>query len=61
LTRVAKAVANLERAEARAEEARQELYVAIRESRAAGESVTLIASVAKLTRQHVHRILRGDQ
>jgi hypothetical protein len=60
LTRVARAVTGLERAELRAEEARRELYDAIRAAYAAGESVTLIASVAKLTRQHVHRILRGD-
>jgi hypothetical protein len=48
------------RAEARAEAARLDRDAAIKEAYRAGESVTLIASVANLTRQQVHRIVHGD-
>jgi hypothetical protein len=58
LTRVARAAAAATRAEARAEEARQELYAAIREAHAAGEAVSLIAQVAGVTRQRVWQIVK---
>jgi hypothetical protein len=58
LTRVARAATAAARADARAEEARQELYAAIREAHAAGEAVALIAQVAGVTRQRVWQIVK---
>jgi hypothetical protein len=58
LTRVSRAAAALTRAEARTEQVRQELYAAIREAHAAGESVALIAQLAGVTRQRVWQIVK---
>lgn len=58
MRKVADAAAKLERSERRTEKARQELHATIREAHKAGEAVSLIATVAGVTRQRVWQIVK---
>lgn len=60
MTRVRRAAAALARVEAQASTARQDLYDAIREAHAAGESTNLIAELAGITRQAVWQIVKKE-
>ena len=60
LTRVQNAAKALERAEAKAEKARQELHKAIRAAYDAGESAATIARVLGVTRQYISQIIRAE-
>lgn len=60
LNRVAQAAVAISRLEPRLEDARRELYEAIREAHAEGASLTVIAKVAGLTRQRVHQIVQAE-
>jgi hypothetical protein len=59
LSRIARLRRNLERADERAKQARDELAGAIVKAHGAGESPTLIAHVAGYTVQRVHQIVRA--
>lgn len=59
LSRIARLRRNLERADERAKQAREELAQAIAAAHKAGESPTLIAHVAGYTVQRVHQIVRA--
>jgi hypothetical protein len=60
LTKLKRASADLARASARTELARQALHDAIREAHAAGESAALIAEVAGITRARVYQVVKED-
>lgn len=59
LSRISRLRRNLERADERAKQAREELAEGIVEAHEAGESPTLIAHVAGYTVQRVHQIVRA--
>jgi DNA-directed RNA polymerase specialized sigma24 family protein len=59
LTRIGRLRRNLDRAEERAKQVREELAEAIVEAHGKGESPTLIAHVAGYTVQRVHQIVRA--
>ena len=61
LSRIARLRRNLERADERAKDAREQLAAAIVEAHRAGESPTLIAHVAGYTVQRVHQIVRATK
>jgi hypothetical protein len=61
LTRIARLRRNLDRAEERAKQVREELARAIVEAHGAGESPTLIAHVAGYTVQRVDQIVRAGR
>jgi hypothetical protein len=57
LRRVVKAADKAQRAQAASEAARQELYAAMRDARAAGVTITRLATTLGVTRQRVKQIL----
>jgi len=61
MRKLADAKAKLTRAEKHAEKVRRELYAAIREAHAVGESVSLIAQIAGVSRQRVWQIVREGE
>lgn len=62
LGRVAKAdLRRVERAAGQVEEARAELYAAVRAAYASGETLRDIASAAKMSHQGIHRIVTRSQ